>query len=720
MNPPTFHSLRLLFFGGLFTLLCNMPAAAQAPKRSTSPAQAPAPNRYMTTITRFHNAIGSGDVKTIIDVSYFHQTALRRTFQGQPQAVWPQLKDAYYRSVSAQMTSQPDTLAALREGAAAMDGDPTRDIRMIRAFLPPSATLRFLEQQPLDFDTMEGRFAGTYVFVGVTYADLTASPISTINFIKYIILRFVLSRDTALIYSVTTIPVSQQLHTKPYPASALPYVQSVFFNKYLATYNDPNLWASIDQEARSIGKDFAIKLYVAIAQSHPNPVPLNAGWPDPRARALQVLNELQYAGLNALLVPLIKPGEQYTDRSQAAPPTLAAVRAVLPATGSRSDEPTATLRQTLMKEVARETVAGGQINTLRGPKKKKTVGEVERPENARPYNDYLDALSRLDGEQWGPVELYLPQPPGGNVADQKSLYVRLFNGLVSDDAAKYIDLSSPNAREFATIRRVLVKCPDRNTMPYQLNGCKADFAVVPNTVVVVDNGRIQCTVTITDTSHTFSTPAKNSLLYTVEMTLVPQGLPSNEWKVVASKIVSGAGPISRAEATDNSGTSLRPSDVRGNSAVPTAHIEPKLTGGLLYLVKADDSMTLMQREMALFNMEGRRQQVVQIDTPRATVRFTQGDNARFLVTTPPGGWLSTSGYRVFMLEVNNGKRTLVINSKVGISCSIQPVGSEVTYMQITPKKELTPGEYAFVRTNMDIPINGLKAEIPTFGVDPAH
>jgi len=74
-----------------------------------------------------------------------------------------------------------------------MDGDPTQNIRMIRPFLPSSATVKFVEQQPVDFDTMDGRFAGLYLFLGVTYPDLTASPISNINFIKYIILRFVLT-----------------------------------------------------------------------------------------------------------------------------------------------------------------------------------------------------------------------------------------------------------------------------------------------------------------------------------------------------------------------------------------------------------------------------------------------------------------------------------------------------------------------------------------------
>jgi hypothetical protein len=309
----------------------------------------------------------------------------------------------------------------------------------------------------------------------------------------------------------------------------------------------------------------------------------------------------------------------------------------------------------------------------------------------------------------------MPQSQNGY---RKNLYVRLFKGLATDTASQYIDLSSLDTSDFSTLRGSLVKCPDPDGASYMMGGCKAEFVLVNNTVA--DNGRIKCTANLTDTSHDILHPRKDTVLYTVEMTLVPQGAPSNEWKVVAFKIVSGAGPISRAEAADNSGTSSRPSDARGNSAVPIARSEPKMTGGLLYLVKADDTMTLIRTEMALFSMEGRRQQVVQIDTPRAAVRFTQGGNSRFLVTTPPGGWQSTGGYRVFTLEVNNGKRTLVINSKVGISCSIQTVGPEGTYMQVTPKNELTPGEYAFVRTNMDIPIGGLKAGILTFGVDPAH
>jgi hypothetical protein len=129
----------------------------------------------------------------------------------------------------------------------------------------------------------------------------------------------------------------------------------------------------------------------------------------------------------------------------------------------------------------------------------------------------------------------MPQPPGAN---QKNLYVKLFDGLLSADADRYIDLSSANATAFAKIIGTLVKCSDRNSMFYHMNGCKTDLALETNTAKVIDNGRIQCTATITDTSHTFSTSATNTLLYRVEMILVPQGQPSNDWKVVGAKIES--------------------------------------------------------------------------------------------------------------------------------------------------------------------------------------
>jgi hypothetical protein len=218
-------------------------------------------------------------------------------------------------------------------------------------------------------------------------------------------------------------------------------IYAVFFNKYLTTYDNPPLWASIDQEALSIGKDFAIRLYVAIAHSHPNPVPLNSGWPDPRAKALQMLNHLQYAGLNALLVPLITPGSKNTDSSRALAPTLAAVRAVLPASGNRSDEPTAALRQKLMTGLALDTV-----------------------EWAGRSNPYLAALSTLDGEPWGPDQLYVR--PSGTV---KNLYIRVFRGLTSADVAKYIDMSLPETRDFSTVRQSLVACsdPDNNVLLHE-------------------------------------------------------------------------------------------------------------------------------------------------------------------------------------------------------------------------------------------------------------
>ena len=509
MNLPTFPAVRRLSLGGIFALLCNMPGTAQAPKRTTGPAQTTAANRYMTAITRFHKAVGSGDAKTIIDLSYFHQAALRNRFQGQPQAVWPQLRDEYYRSVSTQMTSQPDALAAFREAAASMDGDPTRDIRVIRRFLPSSATLTFLEQRLVDFDTLDGRFMGTYVFVGVTYNDLAASPMSNVNFIKYIILRFVLSRDTALIHSVTTVPTSQTLHAKPYPSTALGYVQTMFLTKYLSADDRPTR-LSIEQEALSVGEAFTISLYRSIAQI--NPSLLRNLQFDPRAEAVQVLNRLHYTGLNVLLVPLIIPeGGQYSAA------TLPAVHAVLPASGSRSDEPTATLRQKLMKGLALQTTTGGR-------------------------SDYLDALSRLDGQPWGPLQLYVPQPPGPN---QKNLYVRVFKGLMSDDVAKYIDVSSPDTIDFATIRRSFVKCADPDGIRYYMEGCKAEFVLEDK--ALIENGRIQCTVALKDTSHANGMLPKNTVLYTVEMTLIPQGPTNNEWKVVSFKAVptdgKRAGPM---------------------------------------------------------------------------------------------------------------------------------------------------------------------------------
>jgi hypothetical protein len=752
MSLSSFSALRLLFVGGMTAVLCNIPLAAQAPKRGTGPAQTTAaPNRYMATITRFHKAIGSGDVKTIIDLSYFHQTAIRRSFEGQPQAVWSQLKDGYYRSVSAQMTLQPDALASLREAAVSLDGDPTRDIRVIRQFLPPSATLKFLEQQPIDWDTPNGRFAGAYVFVGVTYSDLTASPITNINFIKYIILRFVLSRDTVppLIQSVTTVPVSQQLFAKPYPPSTLPYVQLVFFNKYLTIYDDPNLWKSIKQEASSIGTEFAIKLYVAVAQSTPNPGPISVGWPDPRGEALYALNQLKYPGLNALLVPLIKDG----DASEA---TRAAVYAVQPAGGNRSDEPTATLRQKLMKGLALQTVGGAQGATSAL---------------------YLEALSRLDGEPWGSVQLYMPQPSGPS---QKTLYFRVFKGLASDTASQYIDLSSPDTTDFAAIRGSLVKCSDPDNMYYHMSGCKAEF-VLGNTSVV-DNGRIQCTATIKDTSHDMLHPRKDTVLYTVELSLVPQGPFSTEWKVVSFKIINGVAPTART-ITDSFGHTAReiddakakglvwvilgtkvyhkesaplyglsangmfltevdaqragyiaaagegvshaaPDVVRSEGAVSTAAdlSHSKLPdGSVLFLAKTDKTMTIVRPEVARarWQLDNNKKQhgdkVVEVEGARANARFAQKDKTIFLVSPPLFTWL----FKVYPLEVRADHRTAVLSGKAGIKCSIKAFGAGTQFTQIVPEAELSPGEYAFVRSDISVFFAGVvNVTVVPFGVDP--
>jgi hypothetical protein len=542
MNSHPFLSMRLLFLVGVLALLCNISMVAQAPKSSTSPSPA-SPNRYMATITRFHKAISSGDTKTIIDLSYFHQTALGRSLQGEPQAVWPQLKEAYYKSVSTGMATQPDALGAIREGAASMEGDPTQNIRMIRGFLPSSATIKFLEQRPVTAEVMTGQFSGMYVFVGVSYPDLASSPIANVNFVRYIILRFLLTSDTALISSVSTVPASQQVHTKPYPVSALGYVESVFFSKYLSVYNDPNLWKAIEQEALSIGNDFAIQLYTSIAQSHPNQGPISVGWPDPRVTAVQILNRLQYKGLNALLVPLITPGEYNTGVSVNV--QIAAIKAVLSAGGSRNEEPTATLRERLMK--------GLSLETLRGP----TNGTPDA---------YLAALSRLDGQEWGPTQLYMPQPPGG---DMNTLYARLFTGLVSD-VTKYIDPSSPDTSDFAAIRPSLVKCAPRDSLGYSMGGCKGEFILEKNTII--DNGRIECTATIKDTSHIGGIQEKDAgrLLFTVDMTLVPQGQNSYDWKVVALKILNSGSAPTAAPAE-------KPTPARGEGTVNDGEFQ-KLSG----------------------------------------------------------------------------------------------------------------------------------------------
>jgi hypothetical protein len=114
-------------------------------------------------------------------------------------------------------------------------------------------------------------------------------------------------------------------------------------------------------------------------------------------------------------------------------------------------------------------------------------------------------------------------------------------------------------------------------MYYYMNGCKTEFILEKN--AIVDNGQIQCTATIRDTSHTNGMSSKKTILYTVEMALVPQGQPSSEWKVVAFKAVPAGGNAAETEAvpqahsreatragataTATEGGTGRPSDVSG-------------------------------------------------------------------------------------------------------------------------------------------------------------
>jgi TonB family protein len=141
--------------------------------------------------------------------------------------------------------------------------------------------------------------------------------------------------------------------------------------------------------------------------------------------------------------------------------------------------------------------------------------------------EYFDALSRLDGGSWGPVQLYVPN------RSERSLYFKLFKGLASEQAAQFIDLSNPETSDFATIRHSLEACPDPDGLKYGLAGCKTEFFV--GEAEIVAPGKIHCTATIKDTSKLRAPAREDRLVYTVEMTLVPQGNGSNEWKAISFK-----------------------------------------------------------------------------------------------------------------------------------------------------------------------------------------
>jgi len=432
---------------------------------------------------------------------------------------------------------------------------------------------------------------------------------------------------------------------------ALNYVQSVFLNEYLSTYNDPNLWKSLEQEARAIGKEFAIRLYTAIAQSSPDPGPIATGWPDPRVNAVRVLNDLQYSGLNALLVPLV------TLREGSGPSglTLAAVAAVLPASGSRTDEPTATLRRELMKGLTHQTVHGPGRNS----------------------DTYLDALSTLDGQLWGPVQLYMPQPGGGN---QKNLYVRLFDGLVSNDAARFIDLSSPDMADAATVSRSVIKCPARDGMRYAMEGCKGELFL--ESVTIVDNGRIQCTATVRDTSHTVMQGRNDGrVLYTVEISLVPQGQGSNDWKSVGLKIVNSGSNTEPKDPTrpeelkssaeprtaPNAGPPVQPAPAREGGAATDEQLQKlagrwklisesnsKVASPKVYIIEVDGAMITM-------GSPGGRRGIHYIDG-RPEV-YTDG--ARISSSTRWNG-----GVLVIDAKVSNSNGTVVSQFSVDYSVSV--------------------------------------------------
>ena len=193
-----------------------------------STAQGAAPTGV---VSNYITALQHKDFRKIIDLTSTYKMEIARIKSQNPQALWPKLLEDYYKDKTTVLSSDPGFWVNY---SGSVMGDPAQNIRALSGLLPPDCKWRISESRnQVVTSFLDGRqHSQTVVYVEVAYPTLDTSPrVATGTqhwFLKNTILEFKVDSAGGLVTEVATVPKADTFWTKPYPQSAIPFLQGYY------------------------------------------------------------------------------------------------------------------------------------------------------------------------------------------------------------------------------------------------------------------------------------------------------------------------------------------------------------------------------------------------------------------------------------------------------------------------------------------------------------
>jgi len=395
-----------------------------------------------TTVQRYAGAAQAKDYATLLDLTLTYQASVERIKAGNPKALWKsQIGEYRERELAALTAARPNVWRQLLMGESMG--------RVALTLFPPEAAWNVSETRVRDVQRIGAPTPEriTTVYVTTSYPDLAVSPAIEDKFLQKTIVEFTVDAS-GLIRSLGRVSRADEYWTKPYPASAAPFLASLYVERLAAA----NKWtaAPIIEELEALdwaAVELALLGYLGAAR--PEEMSRNDWYLVERVS--HMLAAHRSPGATRLLVGLLRHDDAYCDL---------AFLDGLAAIGKAGSE----------EEIEALTVGLGRAILL---------GFTDRvdPECVVAY---LAALRVVDDDRWlgFPVE-YTGERPRADCThdhDHDDGFSAVLDGLCEEGAgSRWIDAESPNVSEVRVWARTLAGC--------ERYSCPADFLVQDVAVV---------------------------------------------------------------------------------------------------------------------------------------------------------------------------------------------------------------------------------------------
>jgi len=179
--------------------------------------------------SRYIEAVKNRDFKTIIDLTFSYQQEVARIKASNPRALWPKLIGDYYSQQTSNLTEASSFWTDFGRQTMAMMGDPSQGLRAIFYYLPQSARWKVSEiRKGAVLSPGLGQYAQTTIYVTVDYPFDAITPLINKSFLKQTMLNVSIHSASQLVVGLSKVDGTDQLWTKPYPASARSFLEEKY------------------------------------------------------------------------------------------------------------------------------------------------------------------------------------------------------------------------------------------------------------------------------------------------------------------------------------------------------------------------------------------------------------------------------------------------------------------------------------------------------------